>query len=69
MLINMYHQMLIQWIGNDVKTAHADTSVCIAMVDALVLWAYDSARCLTRLDFSDYQFVSVCKDGFTPVML
>ena len=29
------HQMLLQWIGNEVEIVHANTSACIAMVDAL----------------------------------
>jgi hypothetical protein len=41
------HQMLIQWVGDDVEQVHADVSACIAVVDALVLWTYETATCLT----------------------
>ena len=63
------HQMLIQWVGDDVEQVHTDVSACIAMVDALVLCTYETAMCLTGVDFSDYQFISIDKMGFIPVML
>jgi hypothetical protein len=33
-------QMLLQWVGDDVEQVHVDTSTCIAMADAPILWAY-----------------------------
>jgi hypothetical protein len=63
------HQMLIQWVGNEVEQVHADVSACIAVADAPVLWTYETATCLTGVDFSDYQFISIDKKGFIPVML
>jgi hypothetical protein len=41
------HQMLLQWVGDDVEQVHADASACIAVADALVLWTYETATCLT----------------------
>jgi hypothetical protein len=63
------HQMLLQWVGDDVEQVHADASACIAMADAPILWTYEIATCLIRVDFSDYQFISIDKNGFIPVML
>jgi hypothetical protein len=63
------HQLLIQWVGDDVEQVHADVSACIAVADAPVLWTYETATCLTEVDFSDYQFISIDKKGFIPVML
>jgi hypothetical protein len=63
------HQMLIQWVGDDVEQVHADVLACIAVADAPVLWTYETATCLTGVDFSDYQFISIDKKGFIPVML
>jgi hypothetical protein len=63
------HQMLLQWVGDDVEKVHADASTCIALADALVLWIYETATCLTGVDFFDYQFISINKKGFIPVML
>jgi hypothetical protein len=39
------------------------------MANAPVLWTYETATCLTRVDFSDYHFISIDKKGFIPVML
>jgi hypothetical protein len=66
---SILHQMLIQWVGDDVEQVHADVSACIAVVDACVLWTYETATCLTGVDFSDYQFISIDRKGFIPVML
>jgi hypothetical protein len=63
------HQMLIQWVGDDVEQVHADVSACIVVADAPVLWTYETTTCLTGVDFSDYQFISIDKKGFIPVML
>jgi hypothetical protein len=38
-------------VGNEVEIAHADTSTCIAMVDAPLLWTYGTTKCLTGVDF------------------
>jgi hypothetical protein len=66
---SMLHQMLLQWVGNDVEQVHVDALACIAVGDAPVLWTYEIATCLTGVDFSDYQFISIDKKGFIPVML
>jgi hypothetical protein len=63
------HQMLLQWVGDDVEQVLADASAYIAVVDAPVLWTYETATCLTGLDFSEYQFISIDKKGFIPIML
>jgi hypothetical protein len=34
------HQMLLQWVGDDVEQVHADALAYIAMADAPVLWTY-----------------------------
>jgi hypothetical protein len=39
------------------------------VADAPVLWTYETATCLTGVDFSDYQFISIDKKSFIPVML
>ena len=63
------HQMLIQWVGDYIEQVHADVSACIAVANAPVLWTYETATCLTGVDFSDYQFISIDRKGFIPVML
>jgi hypothetical protein len=61
--------MLLQWVGDDVEQVYANASVCIAVADARVLWTHEIATCLTGVDFSDYQFISIDKKSFIPVML
>jgi hypothetical protein len=63
------HQMLLQWVGDDVEKVHADALACIDVVDAPVFWTYETATCLTRVDFYDYQFISIDRRGFIPVIL
>jgi hypothetical protein len=63
------HQMLLQWVGDDVEQVHADTLACIVVADAPVLWTYETATCLIGVDFSDYQFISIDRKGFIPIML
>jgi hypothetical protein len=63
------HQFLIQWVRDEIEMVHADSLACVAAADAPVIWTYDNAKCLTRVDLSDYQFLSVSKEGFIPVML
>jgi hypothetical protein len=53
--------MLIQWVVDDVEIVHVDSSACMAMPDAPMLWTYDSAKCSIGVNFHDYQFISVCK--------
>jgi hypothetical protein len=48
------HQMMLQWVGDDIEQVHADASACIAMVDAPILWTNENATCFTGVDFSDY---------------
>jgi hypothetical protein len=36
------------------------------MVDSSI-WTHEDVKCLSGLDFSDYVFLSVSKDGFVPI--
>jgi hypothetical protein len=61
--------MMLQWIGNDIEQVHADVSARIVVADAPILWTYETGTCLTGVDFSDYQFISLDRKSFIPVML
>jgi hypothetical protein len=65
-IVSTLHQFLIQWVGDDVEVVHANTSTCVPMVDSSI-WTHDDVKCLLGLDLSDYDFLSVSKDGFVPV--
>jgi hypothetical protein len=60
---------LLQWVGIEIEQVHADASTYIAMADAHVLWNYETTTFITGVDFSDYQFISIDRKGFIPVML
>jgi hypothetical protein len=61
------YQFLIQWIDDKIEVVHADTSAYIALADATFDWQHGSTQCLSRNDFTGYDFLSVTKDGFVPV--
>ena len=56
-------------MDDEVEIIHADTSAYVALADASADWRYGNAECLSGLDFSDYDFLSVSKDGFVPVVV
>jgi hypothetical protein len=60
------HQFLIQWVGNDMEVVHVDTLACVAVADSSI-WTHEDVKCLSDLDLSDYDFLSMSKDGFVPV--
>ncbi len=37
------------------------------MADASVEWQHGNIQCLSGLDLSSYDFISVSKDGFVPI--
>jgi hypothetical protein len=61
--------MLLQWVVDDIEQVHVDALACIVVVDAPVLWTYETATYLTGVYFSNYQFISIDRKGFIPVML
>jgi hypothetical protein len=56
------HQFLIQWLSDDIEVVHANTSARVAMADSSI-WTYEDVKCLSGLDLSNYNFLSVSKDG------
>jgi hypothetical protein len=46
---------------------HEDTSAYIALVDESTDWQHESAQCLLGRDISEYDFLSITKDGFVPI--
>jgi hypothetical protein len=63
------HQMMLQWVGNELEQVHVDASTCIVVADAPVHRTYKTTTCLTWVDFYDYQVISIDMKGFIPVML
>jgi len=64
------HQFLIQWVEDKVEIIYADTSVCLALGDAMVDWQHPKATYLTgRNGLPEFDFLSAIKNSFVPVML
>ena len=54
-------------MNDDVEVVEADNSACIALTDTPVDWQHGDMRCLTGKDLSDYDYVSIGKNGFVPI--
>jgi hypothetical protein len=61
--------LLIQWIDDEIEVVHMDASVYIALDDTTVDWQHGSAQCLSGKDPTGYDFLSVSKDEFVPVIV
>ena len=46
------------------EVIHAESSGKVAMIDTPLLRGHDGIACLSRCDLTDFQFISVSKDGF-----
>jgi hypothetical protein len=60
------HQFLIQWVDDNVEVVEADNSACIAVTE-VADWQLGNMQCLTGRDLSDYDYISIGKNGFVPI--
>jgi hypothetical protein len=56
-------------VGDEIEVVHADSSAQVVTVDAPLLEGHDGIACLSGHDLTDFEFISVTKDGFVPVSL
>jgi hypothetical protein len=63
------HQMLIQWVYDEVEVVHGDNSACVAVADSYSIGVHDDVKCLSCLDLSNYEFVSCSNNGFIPPVI
>jgi hypothetical protein len=64
------HQFLIQCVEDEVEIIYADTSVCLALADAMVDWQHLEATCFTGCnDLLEFDFLCAIKNGLMPGML
>jgi hypothetical protein len=63
------HQMLIQWVDDEVEVVHGDNSACVAVANSHSIGIHDDVKCLSGLDLSDYEFVSCSSNGFIPAVI
>ena len=61
------HQCLIQWVDDNVEVVEVDNSACIAVTEVSVDWQLGNMQCLTGRDLSDYDYISIGKNGFVPI--
>jgi hypothetical protein len=61
------HQCIIQWIGDEVEVVQADEEVCVAMAESQVDILGGKMECLSGKDFTRYDYIRICKDGFVPI--
>jgi hypothetical protein len=57
------HQILIQWVHDEVEVVHSDNSACVAVADSHSVGVHDDVKCLSGLDLSNYGFVSCSNNG------
>jgi hypothetical protein len=63
------HQMLMQWVDDEVEVVHGDNSACVAVADSHSIGVHDDVKCLSCLDLSNYEFVSCSNNGFIPAVI
>jgi hypothetical protein len=61
---SILHQIIIQWINDEVEVVHGDNFACVAVADSHSIGVHDDVKCLSGLDLSNYEFVSCSNDGF-----
>jgi hypothetical protein len=54
-------------VGDEIEVVHADSPAQVSTVDASLLGRHDGIACLSGHDLTDFEFISVTKDGFVPV--
>jgi hypothetical protein len=63
------HQMLIQWVDDEVEVVHGDNSACVVVADSHSIDVHNDVKCLSRLDLSNYEFISCSNNGFNPAVI
>jgi hypothetical protein len=61
------HQCVIQWINDEVEVVQANEDVCITVAKSQVNTQEGNMKCLTGMDLTGYDYVSIGKDGFVQI--
>jgi hypothetical protein len=61
------HQCVIQWIVDVVEVVQADEDLCIAVAEFQVDIQEGNMKCLSSMDLTGYDYMSIGKDGFVPI--
>jgi hypothetical protein len=58
---------LVQWVGEEVEVIPAEGAVSIAAPEAGDVVKNSETVCLSGWDLSEYDYVSISKDGLVPI--
>jgi hypothetical protein len=61
------HQCLIKWVSDDIEIVHIEEQVCVAATETQDEMQNGDVACLSGQDLSDYDYISVSRDGLVPV--
>jgi hypothetical protein len=59
----------MQWIGDEMEVIQANEDVCIAMIESQLNIQGREMKCLTSMDMTGYDYISVDKDGFVAIFV
>jgi hypothetical protein len=57
------HQCVMQWVGDLVEVVEADDTAYVAVTESQVDVQDGQVKCLTGQDLTEYDYVSIGKDG------
>jgi hypothetical protein len=63
------HQFLIQWIDDEIEVVCMDASAYIDLVVTTADWQHGGTQCLSGMDLTGYDFLSISKEGFVPMFV
>jgi hypothetical protein len=66
-VLSTLHQCVIQWIGDEVEVVQANQDLYITVAESQADIQEGNMKCLTSMDLTGYDYVSIDKDGFVPI--
>jgi hypothetical protein len=66
-VLSTLHQCVVQWVGDSIEVIEADEVACVVVTGSQVDVQGGRMRCLTGRDLTEYDYVSMGKDGFVPI--
>jgi hypothetical protein len=61
------HQCIVQWEGDKVEVINVDESAHVEVAESQIDVNGGSMQCLIGRDLTDYDYVSIGKEGFVPI--
>ena len=63
------HQLLIQWIEDEVEIVRGEASTCVATIGSATTDMHDIIECLSSLDFSRRKFIGYAGESFVHAII